>query len=286
MESNRSKLSDSEEQDLFSKLELSYDRSQKDVWESLKQVIDKPQQRKPKVIPLSWPYWSAAASVVLVIGTILVARFYEVQVVVPMGSNAEHILPDGSRIYINADSKLSYAPWWWKARRDIYLEGEAFFEVEKGKKFKVISPLGTTEVLGTSFNIYARENNYEVFCQSGKVKVSAGTGHKVIIPGQAVSLGISGELNALSNEKKDEILSWRINKFVYNTTPLAKVFEDLERHYDIKIETEIPNLQDLHYTGLFKRSKKAKRALTIICHSFELQFEQRGNRSYLVTDKK
>ena len=71
---------------------------------------------------------------------------------------------------LNAASRLQYHPYWWRFERQVKLEGEVFL-VKPGTLFKVVSEKGTTEVLGTEFNIYSREKNYSVFCQSGTVKV-------------------------------------------------------------------------------------------------------------------
>ena len=81
-------------------------------------------------------------------------------------------LPDNSIVTLRGGSELSYAPYWWFADRSLQFEGEAFFDVEKGSSFTVQSDNGVTQVLGTSFSIYANDENYEVFCKTGKVKSS------------------------------------------------------------------------------------------------------------------
>ena len=102
------------------------------------------------------------------------------------------ILPDGSIAQLNGSSTLKYHPYWWNISRNISLEGEAFFEVAKGSKFSVESKNGTTSVLGTSFNIYARSNQYEVVCVTGKVWVENATGEvsTIITPNQKAVLSI------------------------------------------------------------------------------------------------
>ena len=74
---------------------------------------------------------------------------------------------------LNSASSLSYYPFWWSFDKKAELNGEAFFEGEHAKNFTITSDKAETTVLGTSFNIYARDNDYQVTCVTGKVKVLA-----------------------------------------------------------------------------------------------------------------
>ncbi len=115
--------------------------------------------------------YAAAAVIALFISISAVMYFYTKSIETPAAQQAEVILPDGSEVNVYAQSYISYKPLIWKFSRTVRLRGEGFFDVQKGKTFKVISEKGETVVLGTEFKIYARNNDYRVTCISGKVKV-------------------------------------------------------------------------------------------------------------------
>ncbi|MEM9673682.1 MAG: FecR domain-containing protein [Bacteroidota bacterium] len=285
-------LTPEQEKELFSRLELPYSRSKEEVWISLeKAMAEKHDSTKSvrsgsaKTISVNWFARSAAAAIVLLLGVGLFARFYSTSVSVAAGEFASETLPDGSVVHLNAESAISFAPYWWFIQREVKLDGEAFFEVTRGSKFSVHSDQGTTTVLGTSFNIYARGDDYEVFCATGKVRVSGEATNPVILePGDFVALDYAGQVQSKINKAETTVLSWRLNKFTYNTTPLTKVIEDLQRQYGIKINPQIENIDQYHYTGLFQRSVTAEEALEIICLSFGLTFEKASESTYIITD--
>ena len=274
-----------QEKELFSQLKPIYLKSKEDVWSTMEKTIKEKQTVKKnssKTIRLVWLKYSAAASIVILIGLGLFARLYTTTVNVPTGQTSEHTLPDGSIIYLNTGSSINYHPYWWNINREVELCGEAFFEVKKGKKFSVSSDMGNVDVLGTSFNVYDRDGAYSVYCKTGKVKVQDEHSNEVILsPGQLTNV----ENNILQTPKEfnaNQIMAWRMNKFLYNTTPITKVLNDFELYYGIDVETNIKNINDLHYTGLFMRNIGAEKALDIISFSFELNVEKTGKNTYLI----
>lgn len=272
-----------QEKELFSQLKPSYSKSKEDVWASLEKTITEDQTvQKTKTIRFVWLKYAAAASILIVIGLGLFARLYTTTVDVPAGQTSQHTLPDGSIVFLNAESSINYHPYWWSFNREVELDGEAFFEVEKGEIFSVLSSMGSVEVLGTSFNIYNRDQTYTVYCKTGKVRVQNQHANEVILkPGQ-VTNAESLARQTTEDLNSEQIMSWRLNKFLYNTTPLTKVFEDFERHYGIKIDIQMNHINELHYTGLFKRDIGAEKALEIVSFSFDLIIEKTEENTYLV----
>ncbi|MBO3698225.1 FecR family protein [Roseivirga sp. E12] len=292
MENNKrdKDLTSAEEQALFSKLEFSYAKSKDDVWADLDDLIENNSSetepvKEGRVIRMNWVSMSIAASMVLLLSYGLFARFYTKTVTVGAGEFISHVLPDGSQVHLNAASTIKYAPYWWKFDRKVKLDGEAFFEVEKGERFAVYSSLGVTEVLGTKFNIYARGLDYEVFCETGKVGVSNKFSDQVVLlPGESVKLNIEKLEKEDSNAEKEAILAWRNNEFNYNTTRLSKVFADFERQYNITIELEDPSIANEEHTGVMKRPEKAVDALELILPNYNLSSTKRG-KTYLIKRK-
>jgi transmembrane sensor len=266
-------ISDDKKQGLFKDLGVTYSKSKEAIWEEMSHAIEKNTVfNQPKIIKMQWLKYVAAVFILLV-GSLSFMRFYSVEFYTANGEFATHILPDGSEIEMNAGSTISYLPYWWDFNREVTLEGEAFFKVEKGSQFSVHSDNGTTQVLGTSFNIFARTNEYNVYCKSGKVKVTDPNSiHVYLEPGDYAQ--ISNDVVITSEISEIEALSWKHGEFVYNTTPLTKVLEDFEREYDVKINTDSEIINKLNYTGIFERSIIAEDAIKLVCLSFDLRFEK------------
>jgi len=139
-------------------------------------------------------------------------------------------LPDESSFVLNAESELSYDADAWKKDRSLNLSGEAFFQVKKGSKFSVLTKNGRVEVLGTEFNVNARDGFFEVFCQSGKVLVKSSSGttvgeltkdeHIRISPDQTTE-----KWKASTTGKP----SWMSGVSKFRQVPLSVVLAEIER---------------------------------------------------------
>ena len=156
----------------FPEIDLQYPISKDQVWKNLlHQIEETPPFNKSVVLQNPIYRFALAASLLLCLSVTGLMRYYTKTVYNPAGQHLTIFLPDSSFIELNAQSQVSYHPYWFMFSRTISLDGEAFFNVVSGNRFKVISKLGETIVLGTSFNIYSRSNNYRVTCFTGKVRV-------------------------------------------------------------------------------------------------------------------
>ena len=280
------------EKELFGKVGIGYSRSKEEVWQSMEEMLDARRQEagdgktegRTVRLNVNLIRYSIAASLALLIGLAAFARFHTTTNHVGAGSFATQLLPDGSVIHLNAETTVSFRPYWWRMERRVEMEGEAFFEVEKGKKFTVHSPQGQTMVLGTSFNIYARDEDYKVYCVTGRVQVTDKNGKQAVLtPGLFAGSDGRVEIQEETIAQPETILGWRMNRFVYNTTPLTKVFRDVERQYDVSIALEIDSIDRYNYTGLFERSISAEDALKIICFSFDLDLEKQADGTFRIS---
>ena len=179
---------ENKEKKVFSNLQPNYSKNKKDVWSEINLAISQNElQRKKETTSTTklWYKYSIAASFLVLFSIGISLRLYTTEIYTLTNENSNHILPDGSKIELNAATTISYHPYWWKFNRSVNLEGEAFFKVQKGEEFNVISSNGTTQVLGTSFNIYSRNEEYKVYCKSGKVRVIDNELKEVILqPGE------------------------------------------------------------------------------------------------------
>ncbi|MFD0977472.1 FecR family protein [Salinimicrobium gaetbulicola] len=162
-------------------------------------------------------------------------------------------LPDQSTARLNADSKIKYKPSKWDKKRILELEGEAYFQVEKGKKFTVETDQGEVTVLGTKFNVKDRENYFEVHCYEGAVKVNVANKEIILRKGNSIKV-INGEVKNLNNFDRNAP-GWTIQESDFNAVPLKQVIAELERQFDLDIETEQVDLNQL-FTGSFSHTNK------------------------------
>ena len=219
--------------------------------------------------------WKVAAIVALMIGVFFVLWNRTETISAEYGQQLTYTLPDGSSVILNAGSEISFQHSGWINDREVQVEGEAFFEVEKGSPFEVTSALGTVEVLGTSFNVYAREEKFSVACFTGKVKVSDEKGQDahVLIPGKGVET-VGNQTRLYDFEPQKEV-AWRQGEFVFENVPLRGVLDELQRQYDLEIDLRA-DIEGRNYTGQFNNND-LQGALQMICLPMELAYKLEEN---------
>jgi ferric-dicitrate binding protein FerR (iron transport regulator) len=185
-------------------------------------------------------------------------------------------------VELNAESTLSFHPYRWYFQRNVELKGEGFFSVQKGKKFTVKSELGETSVLGTTFNIFSRNDTYRVFCKTGKVNVKANSGESVILNPNQIAIVESGKISKEENVISSEhILSWRDNMFLFNAAPIAVVLREIERQYGISIATEKSLSGTISLS--IQKNPDVEKILSMVCKPLGYNFIKKSEKSYMIT---
>lgn len=265
-------------QDILAKLKVPEGKSAQQAWEELQKKLS---NEKPAstIRTLSWkPLLSVAAAAALIVGLILAWPNKELRSVTCADGNHQLIsLPDASTALLNAGSEITFSDDWGD-NRSLELQGQAFFEVVKGSNFRVATASGVVEVLGTSFDVYSRENNFRVSCHTGRVRVSAGKQTVEIAPGFTAVL----ENNRLLVGEFDlSEADWRNGEFTFRDTPLNEVFLELERQFDIRII--VKSYEERVYTGRFS-NKNMQEALQLICLPMGLTFRIEKDGSVVIED--
>ncbi len=160
-------------------------------------------------------------------------------------------LPDNSNVQLNANSKLVYNKKSWNKKRDVELQGEAFFRVAKGSTFNVITNVGTVTVLGTQFNVKHRKNYFEVVCFEGSVGVKHKDKSVILKPGDSFLI-IDETVFTKDLDTRTEP-SWINNESYFKSLPYKEVLKEFERQYNVTIETEDLDSTQI-FTGTFKHS--------------------------------
>jgi transmembrane sensor len=189
-------------------------------------------------------------------------------------------LSDGSRVTLNANSVLRVPRWTFgNANRNVYLEGEAEFEVTHlpdHQLFKVHTmDHSLITVLGTEFTVYTREQITNVVLNKGKVRLSppAGDTSHTMAPGERATIGTSGEIKIekLSTEQLEAGLAWKEHRFVFDNTPLSEVAEKIREVFGVNVSISDKNLAVRTATGSFP-ADSAEELLTnmSVMYSFEI----------------
>jgi len=168
----------------------------------------------------------------------------------PYGARTSFSLPDGSEVWLNSGSTISF-PREYGEIRNVELTGEAYFKVLKdGKPFVVKTVLGQVEVLGTSFDVKVYPNeNFETTLVEGSVKVSNQINQVATLkPGQQSRITAANEI-AMNEVNTGLITSWKDGKLIFVKEPFENVSRELERWYNVRIELQGNRLKKLGYTG-------------------------------------
>lgn len=255
------------------KISPQWRKSKEEIWND---TFDKLEEN-PKMLAIKprkksvWLYVAAAVAAIIILLP-SIAFFYTKKEMASRGTHLSVALPDGSKVELNAESEISYKPFWWIISRDVKLKGEAYFEVEKGSRFDVHSGGYRVSVLGTSFNIFSRADKFTVTCLTGKVNVVDKTTSVILTPGMQAFLN-KNQLTAIEKDNADEIIEWKKGRFVYIGVPLNEVIQDIERQYDIRV---YPNSGlDYLYSGNFTKTQKPEDILKIVGKPFGIEFKIR-----------
>jgi len=200
----------------------------------------------------------------------------------PNGGQYQVVLPDGTKVWLNAASSLRYPEVFVGNERSVQLTGEAYFEVAKNKMkpFHVKSKNQDVEVLGTHFNInsYMDDKTIKTTLLEGSIKISNQKFNKILTPGEQAIAGIAENafIHVSNDVDLDDQVAWKNGLFRFNDSELRDVLIQLERWYDVKIDySSLPNKR---YNGMVPRKSKLSQVLAML--------EKTGNIKFQLTDGK
>ena len=197
----------------------------------------------------------------------------------PMGQKSMLFLSDGSKVILNAGSRISYSKRFDQNERRVVLDGEAFFEVVKdaSRPFRVVSHGIITTALGTSFNIEARsDQNIKVALVTGKVNVSlqnnTDENKSVVLTPQELAT-YSGESKELKKTHfdLDELLGWKDGIIYFKDADQEVIIEKLERWYGVKIQTINQSNEKVEITTSFK-NESLENVLKSLSYTLAFEF--------------
>ncbi len=267
--------------ELQAAIEIPYEKTREEIWDTVQRKMAAEDKFVRPVRPLNIRYWRIAATLTLLVGLGALLRFYHHTIQTTSGQVATITLPDNSIAMLNGQSELTYYPLWWKISPKITLRGEAFFKGHHIHRFSVKSARGTVVVLGTSFDIYARSDNYRVVCFTGKVKVTSRTKNYIILTrGEKAEVSPQGEIAFSKELRPDKYNNWTNHQFIFTAVPVASVLAEIAGNYHVKIDLE--KTVNEKYTGNFSSNIPVEQALNIVCKPFGLTFVKAGHQHFII----
>jgi transmembrane sensor len=232
----------------------------------------------------SRPLLLAAASLSLLLAITAFLR-YHTKTVATGAHTITLTLPDNSKAELAKNSTVSWHPLWWRFERQVTLDGEALFTVQKGKTFTVSSEGGTTEVLGTTFRVTAHPEIYQVTCYEGSVKVT-GAGCDVaatLTANEQVIVYKDGRYSITLIGADREAAESGENEIpfeAFRSVPVQEVFGMIARQYGITINAEAS--AGLLFTGNLQFNGDPEKLLNAVCRPLELRYEKTAVNEFVI----
>jgi len=197
---------------------------------------------------------------------------------VPRKGQYKLVLPDGTKVWLNAESSIKYPVAFVGKERRVYVTGETYFEVAKDKEkpFRVVANNITVEALGTQFNVnsYPNEPFYSTTLVEGSVIVTKGSKENILKPGQQARLTENDFQIVKANI--DSAIAWKNNEFKFINTPIDAIMRQIERWYDAEVEYK--DKVNLHLNATIGRDVPVSKLLEI--------FEQTNQVHFKIEEKK
>jgi ferric-dicitrate binding protein FerR (iron transport regulator) len=263
------------------------------TFEQLVRQIDKqyPQHSKTNFQDLNVVRQFQKIAAILILPVLILSGYYFFQgngpvqyteTIVPKGQKSEIVLPDKTHIWLNSASRLRYPVKFGKGNRELFLEGEAYFEVAENKRkpFLVQTSGVTVKVLGTKFNVktYPDDENVETALLSGKINliIHSGQGKTSeldINPGEMIDYSKVESSVSKSGFQTDEILGWKDNRLIFKDDTFDNLVKKIERWYDVEIIYDKSLFQGQRLTVELLEGESLERLMQIIEKTIQINYK-------------
>lgn len=264
-------------------------------------VREKEKKTRRKNMSLCWGRYSTVAAAFLaglvfaggVTWGLVSNKLSDYEVLTVAGQRAQTVLPDGSKVWLNASSKLVYHNSFWSSDRQVDLSGEAYFEVahDKHAPFIVNSKQIKTCVLGTKFNVRAREEENRVVTTllQGLVRVDSPRTEEngyLLKPGQTLNVNTDTyQAELIEYNQPTDVLLWINGKLMFKQHSLLEITNVMEKLYDIKFVYEDDALKTERFTGEFSTDSTPDDILNVLMHTNHFDYKKNGRVIRLIKKK-
>ncbi len=200
------------------------------------------------------------------------------------GQRAQVVLPDGTRVWLNSSTQLTYKKEYWRSARNVDLAGEAYFEVKRNEHvpFTVRSKNIKTSVLGTKFNVRAHSGEERVvttlLCGSVCVNAPDGTGEGFLLkPGQTLDVDAKTyKAELIEYAQPKDVLLWIKGELRFEQATLADIVSTLEKHFDVRFKFANERLKNERFTCKFSTDDNIAQILAVISLTKRLTYQKEG----------
>lgn len=212
------------------------------------------------------------------------------RLVIPKGKTYDLLLADGTHVWLNAETELTYPTNFNGDQRKVKLKGEAFFDVAKDAQKPFIVELESMDikVLGTSFNIsnYEEDKTECVTLVSGSVEVNiAQKGTYQITPSEQLSLSEFHQTVNIEKVDTELFTSWKDNKYIFKNARLDDILKKLHRWYDFSVAYEDALMGEKRFSIIIDREDDLSKVLEIISYTSNIKLEYKDKRINVRSEK-
>ena len=209
---------------------------------------------------------------------------------IPIGGEYQLVLADGTKVWLNADSKLRFPVSFTAERREVYLEGEAYFEVAKdsAREFWVHAGAMDVKVLGTSFNVkaYERLETVATTLVEGSVEVACAGKSFQIVPGEQFVYDKNNRVMDVRMVDTESYVSWKDGYYKFRQTTLEEIMETLSVWYGLNVFYVNESAKQVEFTGKVRRYEDARMLLDKFEQTGDVVFDIKGNNVFITIKQK
>ncbi|BDF54894.1 MULTISPECIES: FecR family protein [Butyricimonas] len=201
--------------------------------------------------------------------------------IVPKGGEYSLELPDGTVVWVNSESSLRFPEKFTSNRREVFLEGEAYFEVKKdaNRPFYVHTEAGKVRVLGTAFNVCAYSNDrfWQTTLVEGSVMINQEEKEVLLKPNEQYQIDVRTGKAGLREVLPELYTSWRDGKFYFKAYTFEELVEKLERWYDFKMFYMNEEIKTRRFSGVVNKYQPLEEMFKFLQMTSDVQFNVKGN---------
>ena len=267
-----------------------------------KRVAEANAQPKATTYRLGWIKYAAAVLLMVVsVGYLsykggqneIQASFGDIVIATPQGSRTQLSLPDGSKVWLNAGSSISYSQGFGYIDRLVNLVGEGYFEVAHNEKLplSVVSENVRVKVLGTKFNFrdYPTDAEAIISLTEGSIAMSCNKNpdeDQLLKPGQRATVDKRSGKILVEGCEATNSMKWTNGRLLFDGEPLPSIVKTLERSYNVKITIKDKNLMKLRFYGDFIRQDQTLvEVLDALASTGKLSYERNGKNVIILNPK-
>jgi transmembrane sensor len=277
------------------------DKPDKDKWLSglfteIEETISEP---KVVVMPPRKTLWRSIAAVAALLAisftvylewSVIQSKLHTVQLTtlnVSANQKKQITLADGSRVWVNAGSELKYPKDFTGTTREVYLSGEAYFDVKHDatKPFIIHTGKVITTVLGTAFNIKEDKNLHTIVVTVTRGKVSVANGDQplgIITPNQQISFNIVNEEHFQKDIDAKQVIAWQESDIRFEDITFADAAAQLQQRFKVKIGFGNDKIKNCRFTGTALKGEKLDKILKVLCDFNNATYQTKADGSIII----